>query len=149
MAVSGPCHLNSHRRCWCAVIVKRRQRLYSIRPQLRLLLLHQEPLEVLRQATWQVMPPLLVVLCYFPNGVLKTGTLQIPSPAKLTPTRCLYVPTWVPAVPPTQFQSCRFSLSLWGALSAVRTQCGHSATIWASSRTGDPYFVILGHHCCP
>ena len=31
-----------------------------------------------------------------------------------------------------------------GALSAVRAQCGHSAIIWASSRTGDPYFVILG-----
>ena len=31
-----------------------------------------------------------------------------------------------------------------GALSAVRVQCGRSATIWASSRTGDPYFVILG-----
>ena len=31
-----------------------------------------------------------------------------------------------------------------GALSAVRARCGGSATIWASSRTGDPYFVILG-----
>ena len=40
-----------------------------------------------------------------------------------------------------------------GALSAMRAQCGRSATIWASSRTGDPYFVILGAsllplHCC-
>ena len=26
----------------------------------------------------------------------------------------------------------------------MRAQCGHNATIWASSRTGDPYFVILG-----
>ena len=36
------------------------------------------------------------------------------------------------------------SAGLGGALSAVRTQCVRSATIWASSRTGDPYFVILG-----
>ena len=27
---------------------------------------------------------------------------------------------------------------------AVHAQCARSATIWASSRTGDPYFVILG-----
>ena len=31
-----------------------------------------------------------------------------------------------------------------GALSTVHAQCTCSATIWASSRTGDPYFVILG-----
>ena len=36
-----------------------------------------------------------------------------------------------------------------GALSAVRAQCGHSATIWASSRTRDPYFVILGASLLP
>ena len=36
------------------------------------------------------------------------------------------------------------AILLGGALSAVRAQCGRSATIWASSRTGDPYFVILG-----
>ena len=36
-----------------------------------------------------------------------------------------------------------------GALSAVRAQCGRSATIWASSRTGDPYFVILGASLLP
>ena len=39
--------------------------------------------------------------------------------------------------------------SLGGALSAVRAQCGRSATIWASSRTGDPYFVILGASLLP
>ena len=26
----------------------------------------------------------------------------------------------------------------------MRAQCGRSATIWAPSRTGDPYFGILG-----
>ena len=31
-----------------------------------------------------------------------------------------------------------------GALSAVRAQCARSATIWASGRTRDPYFEILG-----
>ena len=31
-----------------------------------------------------------------------------------------------------------------GALSAVRVQCARSATIWASGRTRDPYFEILG-----
>ena len=36
-----------------------------------------------------------------------------------------------------------------GALSAVRAQCKHSATIWASSRIGDPYFVILGTSLLP
>ena len=36
-----------------------------------------------------------------------------------------------------------------GALSAVRVECGRSATIWASSRTGDPYFVILGAWLLP
>ena len=36
-----------------------------------------------------------------------------------------------------------------GALSAVRAQCGRTATIWASSRTGDPYFVILGASLLP
>ena len=36
------------------------------------------------------------------------------------------------------------SLVQGGALSAVRAQCARSATIWASSRTRDPYFVILG-----
>ena len=36
------------------------------------------------------------------------------------------------------------SQGLGGALSAVCAQCVHSATIWASSRIGDPYFVILG-----
>ena len=38
---------------------------------------------------------------------------------------------------------------LGGALSAVRAWCGRSATIWASSRTGDPYFVILGASLLP
>ena len=28
-------------------------------------------------------------------------------------------------------------------------QCGRSATIWASSRIGDPYFVILGASLLP
>ena len=38
---------------------------------------------------------------------------------------------------------------LGGALSAVRTHYGRSATIWACGRTGDRYFVRLGgHHCC-
>ena len=36
----------------------------------------------------------------------------------------------------------------WGSLKrsarAVRAQCAHSATIWASGRTRDPYFEILG-----
>ena len=36
-----------------------------------------------------------------------------------------------------------------GALSAVRAQCGHSAIIWASSRTRDPYFVTLGASLLP
>ena len=36
-----------------------------------------------------------------------------------------------------------------GALSAVRTQCGRGATIWAPSCTGDPYFVILGASLLP
>ena len=31
-----------------------------------------------------------------------------------------------------------------GALGAVRVQCARSATIWASGRTRDPYFEILG-----
>ena len=31
-----------------------------------------------------------------------------------------------------------------GASSAVRVQCARSATIWASGRTRDPYFEILG-----
>ena len=35
-------------------------------------------------------------------------------------------------------------LSKGGALSAVRVQCARSATIWASGRTRDPYFEILG-----
>ena len=35
---------------------------------------------------------------------------------------------------------------LWGSLkrSALRAQCTRSATIWASGRTRDPYFEILG-----
>ena len=37
-----------------------------------------------------------------------------------------------------------FTLLFGGALSAVRAQCARSATIWASRRTRDPYFVILG-----
>ena len=36
-----------------------------------------------------------------------------------------------------------------GALSTVRAQCGRSATIWVSSRIGDPYFVILGASLLP
>ena len=36
-----------------------------------------------------------------------------------------------------------------GALSAVRAQCRRSATIWASSCIGDPYFVILGAAMLP
>ena len=36
-----------------------------------------------------------------------------------------------------------------GTLSAVRAQCRCSATIWASSRIGDPYFVILGASLLP
>ena len=35
---------------------------------------------------------------------------------------------------------------IWGAPLA---QCGRSATIWASSRTGDPYFVTLGASLLP
>ena len=34
--------------------------------------------------------------------------------------------------------------NLGGASSAVCAQCARSATIWASSRTRDPYFEILG-----
>ena len=34
--------------------------------------------------------------------------------------------------------------SYGGALSAVRAQRAHSATIWAYGRTRDPYFEILG-----
>ena len=33
---------------------------------------------------------------------------------------------------------------LGGASSAVRAQCARIATIWASGRTRDPYFEILG-----
>ena len=38
-----------------------------------------------------------------------------------------------------------------GALNAraVRVQCGRSATIWASSCTGDPYFLTLGASLLP
>ena len=36
-----------------------------------------------------------------------------------------------------------------GALSAACAHCGRSALIWASSRTGDPYFVILGASLLP
>ena len=32
---------------------------------------------------------------------------------------------------------------------APLAQCARSATIWASSRTGDPYFVILGASLLP
>ena len=35
-------------------------------------------------------------------------------------------------------------MAMGGALSTVRAQCGRSATIWASGRTRDPYFEILG-----
>ena len=35
-------------------------------------------------------------------------------------------------------------LDIGGALSAVRVQCTRSATIWASGRTRDLYFEILG-----
>ena len=35
------------------------------------------------------------------------------------------------------------------ALGAPLAQCARSATIWASSRTGDPYFVILGASLLP
>ena len=31
----------------------------------------------------------------------------------------------------------------------MRAQCGRSTTIWASSRIGDPYFVILGVSLLP
>ena len=31
-----------------------------------------------------------------------------------------------------------------GASSAMRAECARSATIWASGRTRDPYFEILG-----
>ena len=37
-------------------------------------------------------------------------------------------------------------LGTWGAPVA---QCGRSATIWVSSCTGDPYFVILGASLLP
>ena len=36
-----------------------------------------------------------------------------------------------------------------GALSAVRAQCVRSATIWASGRTGDPCFEIIGASSLP
>ena len=36
------------------------------------------------------------------------------------------------------------SRAIGGASSAVRAQCAHSATIWASGCTRDPYFEILG-----
>ena len=36
-----------------------------------------------------------------------------------------------------------------GGLSAARVQCGRSATIWVSSRTEHPYFVILGASLLP
>ena len=45
--------------------------------------------------------------------------------------------------------SLKGCVRLGGALSAVRAQCGRSATIWAYSRTGDPYFVILGASLLP
>ena len=32
---------------------------------------------------------------------------------------------------------------LGGALSVVRVQCARSATIWASGRNRNPYFVVL------
>ena len=39
---------------------------------------------------------------------------------------------------------CQLHGAMGGALSAVRVQCARSATIWASSRTRDAYFEILG-----
>ena len=42
----------------------------------------------------------------------------------------------------------QLDVELWGRLKRsardVRAQCAHSATIWASGRTRDPYFEILG-----
>ena len=36
-----------------------------------------------------------------------------------------------------------FTTSGGDALSAVRVQCVHNATIWASGRSRNPYFVVL------
>ena len=41
------------------------------------------------------------------------------------------------------------SVGFGGALSAVRVQCARSATIWASGRTGDPCFEIIGASSLP
>ena len=43
---------------------------------------------------------------------------------------------------PTRFANLRGSLKR--SARAVHAQCARSATIWASGRTRDPYFVILG-----
>ena len=53
------------------------------------------------------------------------------------------------AGPSMQFDFLKEGVVPLGALSALRAQCTRSATIWASGRTGDPCFEIIGASLLP